>query len=224
MKGMILAAGFGTRLKPLTDKLPKALIEYKGKPMIYYQIQRLKDLEVDEIVVNTHHLANMIEDYILEASKTFEIKIQTIYEPDILGTGGGILNAGNLLKKSDIAIVSNVDVFTNSNLKSMIEFHIKHRPLATLLVQKRKTLKYLEFDEEMKIKGRRKTEISNNSCFGFNGIHIISKEFFNLNIPIIYSDIIDIYLDLSKKGYLILGFDVGESDFIDLGKLKNLKI
>ncbi len=220
---MILAAGLGTRLKPLTDNIPKALIKYKSVPLISYQIKRLKSIGVDEIVVNTHHFATILQEYLASESKKVGIKISSIYEPKILGTGGGILNAGRILVKSDISIICNVDIFINFNLKKMIEFHLKNKPLSTILIQKRKTTRYLEFDKDLRLIGRGKNNLMNENYYAFNGIHIISREFFKLDIPIEYSDIIDIYLNLIGNGHIILGFDAGKSLFKDLGKPENLK-
>lgn len=222
MKGMILAAGFGTRLKPLTDIIPKALIEYKSKPLIVYQIERLKELGVDEIIVNIHHLPDKINEKIDTFAENFRIKIHSIYEPEILGTGGGILNAGKYLKKSEFSIICNVDVFTDFELNKMIDFHKKQKPLATILVQKRATTRYLRFNEEMKLIGRASCMELNKYNFAFNGIHIISKKFFELNIPVKYYDVIDLYLNLVNNGEVIYGFNAGDSKFKDLGKPENL--
>lgn len=223
MKGMILAAGYGTRLKPLTDKTPKALIEYKSKPLILYQIQRLKNIGINDITVNTHHYAKMIKEYLDSISEKLGINFNITYEPEILGTGGGIINAGNFLKNSEYSVICNVDIYTDFNLIEIIDYHIKRNPLATILVQKRKTTKYILLDNFMKLISRGNTNLQGENHFAFNGIHIISKKFFELNLPIKCCDIIDVYLDLIKKGFEIIGFDAGGTKFKDLGKLENLR-
>ncbi|MCX7832890.1 MAG: sugar phosphate nucleotidyltransferase [Ignavibacteria bacterium] len=222
MKGMILAAGYGTRLKPITDKIPKALVKYRSKPLIQYQIERLKSVGINDIVVNTHHFAELIKKYLESISKKYCTNFTIIYEPIILGTGGGILNASNFLKESDFSIICNVDVYSDFDLLKMIDFHINQNPLVTLLVQRRKTSKYLLFDNKMKLLNRAEKSFLNENCYAFNGIHIISKKFFEMDFQVKYCDIIDIYLDLIKKGFTILGFDAGASVFKDLGKLETI--
>lgn len=218
---MILSAGFGTRLKPLTDNLPKALVEFNGKPMIEYQIERLKNLGCDEVVVNTHHFADKMEKFFKE--NEFGIKISLSYEPDILGTGGGILNAKKFLTDCDYFFVINVDVDTDFDLNEMkMEWEKifndekkKENLLAMLLIQKRETKRFLEFDEKMILKGRAEEETPGNRKFAFNGVHIISPEIFKLNFPIEFSDILNLYLTSNK---VIKGYNAGGSFFKDLGK------
>jgi NDP-sugar pyrophosphorylase family protein len=228
-KGMILGAGFGTRLKPLTDSIPKALVEYKGKPMVVHQIERLKNLGVDEIIINAHHFADKMEVFFNENS--FGVKIILVIENKILGTGGGVLNAEEYLKNSDYFWVINADVDTDFDLNLMRQQWEKENPLAMLLVQKRKTSRYLGFDENMNLLKRAKwSEMglkpdgtdSNSYIFAFNGIHIISPRIFNKGINIEFKDIIEMYVKLSKDDEKVKGFDAGNSHFKDLGKIENL--
>ncbi|MGB9697491.1 MAG: nucleotidyltransferase family protein [Ignavibacteria bacterium] len=224
MKAIILAAGFGTRLKPLTLTIPKALIKYKNLPLIEHQIFRLQKAGVNFIVVNLHHLAEQIEEYLKK--KNFGIEIITIFEPSILGTGGAILNSYKYLKDEDFFWVVNVDSFCNLQYNNMIAFHKKHRPLATIAVQKRISSRHLIFDRDMTLLKRAEQFDSDNTVgmYAFNGIHILSQEFFNLNYPVKYCDIIDLYLDATthhKK--MIKGYDVGNVYYKDMGKLENIK-
>ena len=151
MKAMILSAGFGTRLKPLTNDTPKALIKYKGSPMIDQQIERLKNANITEITVNAHHLHEKISDYFFK--NDFGVKINVIIEKDILGTGGGILNAEKYFYNEDSFLVINADIDTDINLTDLIKHHSLTDSFATLAVQKRKSKKYLEFDKGMLLKG-----------------------------------------------------------------------
>jgi N-acetyl-alpha-D-muramate 1-phosphate uridylyltransferase len=215
MKAMILAAGFGTRLKPLTDNLPKALVPFGNEPMINYQIKKLKEFGFTEIVINAHHFAGQIIDYFNKNS--LEIKINVIEEEKILGTGGGILNAKKYLKKEDFFLVINVDVFTDFDFSKLIIFHKSKTPLASIAVQKRKTKRYLEFDNDMKLLHRQNENSKEENLYAFNGIHIISNKIFT-DRKIEYLDIFDLYLEMINKGEDVFGFDVEDSEFMDLGK------
>ncbi|MCX6164167.1 MAG: sugar phosphate nucleotidyltransferase [Ignavibacteriae bacterium] len=220
MKAMILAAGFGTRLKPLTDNLPKALVPFGNEPMIIYQIKKLKEFGFTEIVINAHHFADKITDYFNKNS--FGIKIDVIEEEKILGTGGGILNAKKYFENEDFFLVINVDVFTDFDFSKIIIFHKSRTPLASVAVQKRKTKRYLEFDSDMRLIRRQNENSQKENLYAFNGIHIISNKIFQ-DRKIEYLDIFDLYLEmLNNKDEEVFGFDVEDSEFRDLGKRENL--
>lgn len=218
-KAMILAAGFGTRLKPLTDNLPKALVPFKKGTMISYQIEKLKTSGVKEIVINVHHFSELMIKYFQE--KDFGVKIDIIAEEEILGTGGGILNAKEFLQTEDYFLVVNVDVYTNLDFELFINDYKTHKPFAMLAVQKRLTSRYLEFDDNFMLKGRVKSDTMKDRYFAFNGIHIISNEIFSFKDEVGYKDILDIYLEKKKP---VMGFDSGESSFLDIGKTENLNV
>jgi NDP-sugar pyrophosphorylase family protein len=221
MKAMILAAGFGTRLKPYTDTKPKALVPYKGRPMIMHQIERLKDAGIEEIVVNAHHFSEQMREYF--SAGTFGINGSLIVEEEILGTGGGIINAAELLKGSGSFLVINVDVDTDMDLKKMMKHHESVSPLATLAVQKRKSGRYLEFTSDMHLKCRENERSDKQFLYAFNGIHIISERFLDMGLEEGFSDIIDLYLKATADGkHFVSGFDAGNCSFKDLGKPENL--
>ena len=217
MKAMILAAGYGTRLKPLTDTIPKALVPFGGEPMVNYQIKKLIHFGFGEIVINAHHFADKITDYFKKNS--FGIKINLIEEKEILGTGGGILNAEKYFKDEKFFLVINVDVFTNFDFTKIIEFHKSKSPFVSLAVQKRKTKRYLEFDDDMKLLHRETENSNKENLYAFNGVHIISNKIFQ-NRKIEYIDILDLYFELMNSGNQVYGFDVGECEFKDLGKIE----
>jgi NDP-sugar pyrophosphorylase family protein len=223
MKAMILAAGFGTRLRPLTLSTPKALIKYKDIPLIEHQILKLQKAGVNFIVINLHHLAEQIEEYLKK--KNFGIEIITIYEPSILGTGGAILNAYNYFENEDFFLVINVDSFCDLQYSNMIDYHKKYHPLATIAVQKRISSRNLIFDKDMNLIKRAEQNYDNNEgMYAFNGIHILSNEFYNLNYPIEYCDIIDLYFNaINQHKKVIKGYNVGNVYYKDMGKLENIK-
>ena len=221
MKAMILSAGFGTRLKHYTDELPKALVPYRNIPMINYQLDILKKLGVDEVVVNAHHHSGKIIDYFSE--NKFGLNVTIIPEEDILGTGGGILNAEEFLKDEDFFLVVNVDIETDMDFKEMLKYHKHNDPFATLAVQKRITRRYLEFDSDMRLVRRAQENTEAENEYAFNGIHIISGRIFEKGFEVKFEDILEIYFEVIKdKTEIVLGYDAGESTFKDLGKVENL--
>lgn len=229
MKAMIFAAGLGTRLKPLTDHMPKALVPVAGKPMLEHVIDKLKAAEFDEIVINVHHFAGQIIDF-LKANDNFGIKIWISDETDeLLDTGGGIKKAAPYFDEP--FLVHNADILSDVDLKALYEHHCTSGNDATLLVSHRKTARYLLFDEENRLCGWvnkdtlqtkpegfvYRPEVQKEYAFG--GIHIISPTLFK------YMDdrwtgkfsIMDFYLQTCHEAYL--GSYAKENlQLIDIGK------
>lgn len=190
MKAMVFAAGLGTRLKPFTDYHPKALAEVCGKPMLGRVIEKLKDAGVDEIVVNVHHFADQIVEYIGK-NDNFGITIHISDETDkLLDTGGGILAARDYFEGAEPFIVHNADILTDFDLHSMYDFAVSSGLTATLLVSDRKTKRYLLFDrDDMRMHGWTNIETGEVRPAGlqlqqtfvkraFGGVHIISPDLF----------------------------------------------
>ncbi|MBN1634658.1 MAG: NTP transferase domain-containing protein [Ignavibacteria bacterium] len=219
MKGMILAAGFGTRLGKLTEDIPKALVEYKGKLLIEYQIEKLMKCGVNEIVINTHHQSDKMFGHF--EKNDYGIRITLLKEEKILGTGGGIINAGNILRQNENSIILNTDIETDFNFRKIIDFHERRNNFVTILIQRRKTSRYLRFNKFMNLVSRSETGAESDSDFAFNGVHIISEKFFGIVREKGFIDIIDVYLNLIKRGYIISGYDAGNSKFKDIGKPEN---
>ena len=231
MKAMIFAAGLGTRLKPVTEKIPKAMVEVGGVPMIERVIQNLKTTGVTDIIINLHHYPEMIVDFV-RREKNFGINIHYSDESnELLETGGGLMKAARFFEDGKPFFVHNTDVLTNLNLREMLNFHRNKNPLATLFVQQRKTSRYLEFNQSMLLCGWKNTKtgehINVKGCtertdFAFNGIHIIDPKIFELIDQSGKFSIIPAYLDLAK-GYPIIGYQDDHASFIDIGKPENLK-
>jgi NDP-sugar pyrophosphorylase family protein len=158
MKAMILAAGLGTRLRPLTDDRPKALVTVAGRTLLEIALLRLRSFGVSEVIVNTHHYAEMIADY-LRAHDSFGMRIEISREEELLETGGGLKRAGAFFTAGGDAeepfILHNVDVISSIDLGGMVRFHTEGAALATLAVQQRATSRYLLFDEQGQLCGRR---------------------------------------------------------------------
>jgi len=232
MKAMILAAGLGTRLKPLTDTMPKALVPLAGKPILYYTINKLISEGINQIIINVHHFHELIIDYVIKQKK-FGINIVFSMEDTLLDTGGGLKKASLFFDDGQPFVLHNVDVFSEINLKKMIAYHHQHKSMATLAVRQRKTSRYLLFDQENRLAGWQsldtgKTEMvkpqtQNQQNLSFMGIHVISPEIFSHFPADNIFPIIKAYLDLAKKGYKIFGYRNDEDYWIDLGRKENLK-
>ncbi len=186
---MIFAAGMGTRLRPLTDDRPKALVEVCGTPMLERVIVRMIEAGADEIVVNTHHLSPMIKSF-LEVNDDFGITIHISDESNqLLDTGGGVLKARQWLDGNEPFLVHNADIMTDLDLKKMVKEHASTGADATLLVAPRNTSRYLLFDDEMKMRGweNRKTgeaiptniDVASYQALAFGGIHVLSPSIFD---------------------------------------------
>ena len=231
MKAFVLAAGLGTRLRPLTDRMPKALVPVGGVPLLEQLFIRLKDAGYDEIVVNVHHFADMIEDF-LAGKENFGLKVNISDERDLLReTGGAVRHAAPLLECPDgHFLVHNVDIISDLDLRWFnARFATGDGQLADLLVTGRKTSRYLLFDDSMRLVGWtdiRTGEVRSpypgldpESCrrLAFSGIHNISTAI----LPLMASwpekfSIIDFYLSLCDK-YLIRGIEADGVSIFDAG-------
>jgi NDP-sugar pyrophosphorylase family protein len=235
MKAMILAAGMGTRLRPLTDERPKALVEVAGQTLLEITLRRLRASGIHEVIVNVHHFADLVIEY-LKVHDNFGLRIEISREEILLDTGGGLKRAAwfflDDLRTDEPFILHNVDVLSTIDLPRMVQFHSQNHALATLAVQDRETARYLLFDEQQQLCGRRigrdpKTEIvrpaRTNRALAFSGIHVISPRLLTLMTEEGVFSIIDCYLRLAAQGEKILAFRADEYDWRDLGKLENIQ-
>jgi NDP-sugar pyrophosphorylase family protein len=228
---MILAAGLGTRLRPLTDDRPKALVTVAGRTLLEMTLARLRAFGVSDVIVNTHHYAEMMRAY-LEANHYFGMHIEISYEETLLDTGGGLKNAAHFFSdSSEPFILHNVDVMSTIDLGLMMRFHVEHDALATLAVQDRETSRYLLFDEDGRLCGRRagldgKSEIVRRAeqirALAFSGIHIISPRLFAKMREEGEFSIIPAYLHLAAQGEKIAAFRADEYSWRDLGRPENI--
>ena len=231
MKAMILAAGLGTRLKPFTDKHPKALAIVNGKTILQRNIEYLASFGIKEVIVNVHHFANQIVD-LIKGNNGFGSNITFSDETnEVLETGGGIKKAEWFFEKDDEPfVVMNVDVLTDMDLKKMILEHQKNNLVATLAVTSRKTSRYFLFDEknylcgwENEKTGEKKISRNSEKYFqkAFSGIHVISPKIFPLIRMRGKFSMVDVYLELAKT-QIITAFDHNQSKFIDVGKPESI--
>lgn len=230
---MIFAAGLGTRLKPLTNSKPKALIELGGKTFLENIITRLKGFGITEIVVNVHHFAGQIIDF-LKSNNNFGIIVHISDEQDLLlDTGGGLKKAAPLLTGNEPVVIYNVDVLSDIDLDKVVQFHNKEKALATIVARERKTQRYLMFDQSKQLVGWKNVvtgekKISNPEKFenarplAFSGIHIINPEIFNFITQEGKFSIIDTYLQLAKSCKIVGYFD-HSGYWMDIGKPEQLE-
>ncbi len=230
MKAMILAAGLGTRLRPLTDDRPKALVEVAGHTMLEIALSRLRASGVREVIINVHHFADMIIEY-LKANDNFGLRIEVSREQLLLDTGGGLKQAAwffleDSSRLEEPFILHNVDVVSTIDLRRMVQFHADRRALATLAVQHRETSRYLLFDEQLQLCGRRsgpdaEPEIVRPSpqmqAWAFSGIHVISPRLLAMMAEEGAFSIITSYLHLAARGERIVSFGADEYYWRDLG-------
>jgi NDP-sugar pyrophosphorylase family protein len=237
VKAMILAAGLGTRLRPLTDDRPKALVEVGGRTLLEITLSRLRGFGIREVIVNVHHFADMVVDY-LKANDSFGMRVDISREEVLLDTGGGLKKAaGFFLEDSSRLdqpfILHNVDVISTIDLGRMVEFHREHTALATLAVQERETSRYLLFDEHSQLCGRlsghdQQAEFAPApqqmlaQALAFSGIHVISPRIFSLMTEEGAFSIVDSYLRLAAQGEKILAFRTDEYYWRDLGRPENV--
>jgi NDP-sugar pyrophosphorylase family protein len=225
MKGMILAAGFGTRLAPHTGLLPKALIPVAGAPMIRLAVDALLRAGCDEIVVNAHHFAEQIEEYFRR--NDVGVPVHVLHESDILGTGGGLLNAATLLQRDDAFLLHNADIASEADLASLLqkldaERGAGRRPLATLLVNRRETKRALLFEERLRFVGKEAwieqglNYSKGAQRLGFCGVHAVSSDIFRLGVPAGFIDIFDLYRAGMQQGYSLFGVETN-AYWTDLG-------
>lgn len=230
MKAMIFAAGLGTRLKPITDSIPKALVPICGKPLLQLVIERLVKYGFNEIIVNVHHFPDQIIDFLKE-NNDFGIRIEVSDERDLLlDTGGGVRKAAWFFDDNEPFLIHNVDILSNADLGELYRQHLATNSLATLVVSERDTFRYLLFDNNLRLNGwiNEKTgetkpaglqRTAEQRKLAFSGIQVMSPAVFDLmagyepKFPIM-----DFYLTHAASE-IISGFVPADYKMLDVGKL-----
>jgi NDP-sugar pyrophosphorylase family protein len=232
MKGMVLAAGLGTRLRPLTNDRPKALVEVAGRTLLEITLSRLRAAGVNQVIVNVHHFADMVCDY-LKSHRNFGMEVEVSREDILLDTGGGLKKAAPFFLREatdEPFFLHNVDVISTIDLNRMMQVHKVNRAVATLAVQDRKTSRYLLFNQELQLCGRRvsdeEPEIVRRSedlkALAFSGIHVISPRLLGMMQEEGAFSIIKTYLELASREEKILGFRADEFYWRDMGKPESI--
>ena len=237
MKAMILAAGLGTRLRPLTDDRPKALVEINGRTLLEIALTRLRAFGIHDVIINVHHFADMVVDY-LKKNDNFGMRIEISREDVLLDTGGGLKKAACFFQDSQghsgqeiPFILHNVDVLSTIDLERMRQLHCETQALATLAVQDREPSRYLLFDEQDQLCGRRAGRnhppelvrpTQQAQAWAFSGIHVISPRLFSLMTEDGAFSIIASYLRLAAQGEKILAFRADQYYWRDLGRPENV--
>ncbi len=235
MRAMILAAGLGTRLRPLTDDRPKALVEIAGRTLLEITLSRLRAAGIREVVINVHHFADMIIDY-LRTNNNFGMGIEVSREEVLLDTGGALKKAAQFFlddssRLDEPFILHNVDVISTIDLRRMVQFHTENQALATLAVQSRETARYLYFDEQLQLCGRRSgrnqaPEFVRPSpraqALAFSGIHVISPRLVAMMTEEGAFSVVTSYLRLAAEDKKILAFRADEYYWRDVGRPENV--
>lgn len=231
MKAMIFAAGLGTRLKPITDIMPKALLPIGGKTLLEWQLEKLADAGIEDVVINVHHFAEKIEQYVAEHDG-WGMRIQFSDEREmLLETGGGLRKAEALLGTKEPVLVCNVDVLSNIDLQPLIAAH-DPSTLSTIVVSARETQRYFLF-EEGRLKGwtNLKTgevkpaglDINGLERLAFSGMHVVSPKIFEVmrSYPERFS-ITDFYIE-QCQAHTIKAYVPSDYRMMDIGKIDHLQ-
>ncbi len=225
MKAMLFAAGLGTRLKPFTDKHPKALARVNNVTLLEHSICYLQKFGINDVVVNVHHFADQIENELTKNDGFGSNIIISNERNEVLETGGGLLKAAHHFKNDELFVVMNVDVLTNLALDKVIEVHKASQNMATLAVMQRESSRHLLFDNEMTLSGWRNNKTGDEKIaqdsdtlkpYAFTGIHVLSPQIFNMPFEGKFS-IIDVYLHYART-HIIKGYDHTGDLFLDVGK------
>ncbi len=232
LNAMLFAAGLGTRLRPLTNDKPKALVELNGKPFLEHAIIKLKNIGVTRIVINVHHFANLVEDFIQQNDFGVEIRISDERE-QLLDTGGGLKKVSDLFIPNAPILIYNVDIFSNIDLKQLLDTHKSTQALVTMAVRKRDCNRCLYFNDQRQLTGwgnnqtgeRKQTraDMDVSTPIAFTGIHVVDYKLFSKITETGTFSIIDLYLRLAKTEK-ILAFEDHSDIWFDLGTPEQLAL
>jgi NDP-sugar pyrophosphorylase family protein len=233
MKAMILAAGRGTRLRPLTDATPKALVDIGGITMLGVILKRLEKAGVTEVIINTHHLADKIADFLRDktpAGLKVDISRETFFP---LETGGGLKKAAWFFDDGKPFFLYNCDAYTDMDLPAMYDAHVKSGALATLAVKERPSSRQLLFDADLNLRGRFLADKNEAQWCGepvkdplklpFCIVHVVSPAIFPLMTETGVFSIMDVYLRLAAAGAKIKGFRMDGAYWQDIGTIEKLE-
>jgi len=233
MKAMIFAAGLGTRLQPITNQTPKALVEVGGEPLLGYQLKRLAHFGFTSIVVNVHHFGAQVKSFLFNF-KIAGVEIAISDESDmLLDTGGGLWNAASFFSDGEPFLVHNVDILSNVDLGKLYQQHKSTSALATLLVSERESSRHFLFNKMGQLRGWEnvKTGEKKLPCrleeamipLAFSGIHVINPTIFSLHHQNGTFSIIDVYLQLCCLNSIVAYKVSPETIIHDIGTPQKLE-
>ena len=229
MKAMILAAGFGTRLKPITDHTPKALVKIQGITLLEILIRKMIQAGIKEIIINAHYLADQLVEFI-HSKNSFGIHIEFSIEDELLDTGGGLKHAQWFFKDNKPFLLHNVDILSDLDFLQFYNFHIKQDNLVSLACNERKANRVFLFNSENELCGWRNHQTGNeifsksgSTVFelGFSGIHMINPALFNYFPKGDIFSLTPFYLEVARKKS-ILAFIHDSKNWFDVGKIETL--
>ncbi len=233
LKALIFAAGVGSRLRPLTDATPKALIPVGGTPLLERALVSLKDAGCDSFVVNAHHHAEQVAGFCATLASRYGVSVKVSREDDLLlETGGGLKKAAPLLAGDEPFFIRNADVVTDLDLGAMLRQHRAESPLATLAVRERKSSRAFLFDSSGRLVGHvddksgttrwAKAPVSNARRLSFDGVHVASPLLPGRLTESGVFSIVDSYLRLAAEGADIRAFDASRWAWFDVGTPEKL--
>ncbi len=234
MQALLLCAGLGSRMKELTKDKPKALVTLHDKPLLAWNMQKLKASGFKKVVINVHHYADQILDYLKE-NDNFGLEVSISDErKQLLDTGGAVKAALPYLDADEPILIHNVDIISDLDLAAMMNAHLSGGQLATLAVRTRKTSRYLMFEEETKHLTGWTNIVTNEvklsrittmmvSNFGFSGIHIIDRDIQSFFPEANAFSMIDVYLEAARTKN-ILAYEHDEDYWHDVGKPENVEL
>lgn len=232
MKALLLAAGLGSRLQPLTNDKPKALVDVDGKTMLEHALLKLENSGIEDIVVNVHHFAEQVISF-LQNYKSENLSISISDERGkLLNTGGAVKKAADLLDGEEPFVIYNVDIWSDVDLVKMINEHKKAKSLATLAVRDRTSSRYLIFDEKDRLCGWQKVStmetIYVNDCkkkqskLAFSGIQVVSPELFEYFPGDQRFSLVDLYLNAAPTKR-IKAYRHDSDHWFDLGTTEKIE-
>lgn len=230
MKAMILAAGEGRRLQPITNTIPKALVEIKGVSLLEILIHKLINAGISELVINTFYLADQIEDFILKKD-SFGINIQISKEDILMDTGGGIKHAAHLLKGNEDILIHNVDIISAVDFNDLLFQHTQNDAIATLAVSGRQGSRYFLFNKDDELCGWTNTATNEMRISrkegklmkkAFSGIQIISPGIFNYMPDQPVFSLVNLYLEVCKNEK-IKAYQHDQKGWYDVGKIEDIE-
>jgi mannose-1-phosphate guanylyltransferase len=223
MKAMILAAGLGTRVEPLTKIRPKALFPVLNRPLLGVIIEQLQGMGAAGIIINAHHRAEQVEQFVKGGRWGVEVEVRV--EPEILGTGGGIKNCADFLHDAPLFVVANADIYHTFDLRPALNYHREADNLATLILCDHPRFNQVGIDAEgciVSVRGQTiKKSLAPSQLLTFTGIHIISPRLLGLMPAPGFFGIMECYTELASHGEAIRGYRMQGGYWRDIGRVED---